>query len=187
MVAQNGHELGPANKIATSASELCEEVNTVEHRLMKILEYMGEAESNGSAREANIAFINAELMTLVVCFRQDLDALRTLIQDPKQRLEWLFPISEQIYKLAKQIDALTGTSLRLERERRRAPRRAGEMTKAGPQGTDSGPSARLSMPSEVQPPAATEYIAPRIKRKTLLRIRKSKGGPTASKAVNPAQ
>jgi hypothetical protein len=90
-----------------------------ERRHQKILEYLDQAETKLGPLEANIAYINADLMSYVCFFREDLEQVRSLIADPRQRLEWLYQVTEQVYKITKQIDSLTQLVARLNRERQR--------------------------------------------------------------------
>jgi hypothetical protein len=96
-----------------------EALDALQKRHKRILQYIDEVDAKVSALEANIGLINADLMSLLVYYRQDLDQLRAVIKDPKERLQWLHPITEQIYKICKQIDSFIQTNMRLERERRR--------------------------------------------------------------------
>ena len=93
--------------------------DALDKRQKKILAYIDEADSKISALEANIGFINADLMVLLVYYRQDLDQVRSAIMDANERLQLLYPISEQVYKICKQIDSFIRTAMRLERDRGR--------------------------------------------------------------------
>jgi hypothetical protein len=99
---------------------VCQNGGALARRQKIILDYLEQAEAKLTAFQANIAYITADLMCLVAYFREDLDQVRVMILDPKERLQWMCPVTEQVYKITKQIDAFTQTSMRLERERQRS-------------------------------------------------------------------
>jgi len=94
-------------------------------RQAKLTEYLKEAERGLGALEASLAFYNGDLMVVLTLLRLHLDELRAIAVDPTQRKELLIEISDQMCKVVKQINVLTGTSLRLSRERKESEKAAG--------------------------------------------------------------
>lgn len=81
--------------------------------------YLSDADERLSPLAASLAHVNADLMKMQGYYGQDLELVLAEINDPKERLEWLHPVSEQVCKISKQINAFAQTTLRLEQARQR--------------------------------------------------------------------
>jgi len=95
--------------------------NVIDLRQQLTIDCLAEAETKLTAFERAISVTTAFLIETVGMYRQDLDEFRAQIQDVEKRLRWMNQISEQVYKLCKQIDSFMKTNLKLERERLEAP------------------------------------------------------------------
>ena len=90
-----------------------------EDRLM--LDVLDEAEAKLTALERAIGVMTAHLIYIVDCYRHDLEQIRSEVRSAEDRLECLYKVSEQMYKLCKQIDSFTKTGLKLKSQREQTP------------------------------------------------------------------
>jgi hypothetical protein len=127
MIAKNNSILddaagGPAMDLPANRDELSR------RRKQILFAVLDECTSQLTALEGALGLASADLQFLLGCYREDLEELRTELSSARERLEELHRVSEQMYKLAKQIDSFAKTSLLVAQQRQRMTQSAGSGT-----------------------------------------------------------
>jgi len=78
-----------------------------ELRRKKVLEYADQALNKSNSLVGNLELVNTDLMQMLLWLREDTENLRAQESNPVERLELMIPISEHVYKLAKQLHILS--------------------------------------------------------------------------------
>ena len=128
-------------------------------RLGKLKEYLNEVEDQLFGQEACIGFISADLMLMAMVLREDFDQLCSLPLDPSDRSILMARIMDQMFRIAKQVNSLTATSLQLERRKQRAAEPKAIAIERDFQQLIGGKSANMSyMPVEKANPSRLASI-----------------------------
>ena len=96
--------------------------SALERRREKILEYADQALESKNVLLANLKLGGSDIMMMMMWLREDAERLRAELRDPVESLELSIPISEQFYKLFKQLQVFADFQLRISKTKQNSAR-----------------------------------------------------------------
>ena len=107
----------------TASAEPISAREAFERRRKKILECADQALAKSNALEANLELVATDLMHTILWLREDIERARAAVADPLESLGLTLPVSEQLYKMSKQLLAYADLLMRLKKSRTEAKSR----------------------------------------------------------------
>jgi hypothetical protein len=101
----------------TASAEPISAQDPFELRRKKILECADQALAKSNALEATLELVATDLMQYILWLREDIERARAVMADPLESLRLTLPVSEQLYKMSKQLHAYADLLMRLKRSR----------------------------------------------------------------------
>ena len=86
-----------------------------ERRVQRLCEYGDQVLRTASPLLASLGAVEVDLMVMCIYFRDDVDEIRRTTSDPRERARILVPMSEQYFKLTKQLNAAINLRNSLEK------------------------------------------------------------------------